>query len=369
MYHNASPKTWKLNAVDKKGLTLTSNWTSLYPHIIGLKQNQGAEITIETKGMCGWSDVTASAMVGKKTGEATVRAYAIEKWLDSNGNKQCFMHKLVAQKTTLYQRPIYNPNLKQPYFTKNSYKLNAGAEILVLGEYRGKYKTFVYVYYKHKDPSKRYMFIEMDSPSLSKQAFEARPYAYSFGGDSINPDGTDVKISQRVFARMGYNSDYSYHPNVTESLVRNNLNKEIIYFRTHGWQHGIQIVAGNLHIVDHFGLLEHPGGINVEDFNLTRPNLVFYAACSTAAGTENLCRATYLSGAKCVIGWPQNVPESLGIWTKRFFERLEAGLTIRQAAEYADDYDYDDYYHSTGDNDIIRSWILYGDGSQKLKLN
>jgi len=195
-------------------------------------------------------------------------------------------------------------------------------------------------------------------------------YAYSFQGDGKKPDAADVLFAAQCFANMGYTSTYLVYPgNITESTIKNRINREIVFFSTHGWQNGIQLRENQLYIIDGNAGNGWPGGINIENINLNKPKLIVYSACETAAGTDNLAKATYDSGADCVIGWPVNVGEAIYIWTDRFCTALKANDTINQAVAYADAYNYNEHFGSQHDNTVMRSRKIYGDGSQKLKIN
>jgi len=193
-------------------------------------------------------------------------------------------------------------------------------------------------------------------------------YAYSFGGDQLDPAGADVIRARSTFASIGYSSSYSIYPNVTESRIRNNINKELIYISTHGSQHALQFVWNSLYIIDRFDLVGYPGRINIEAITLTRPKLVFISACEAAAGTNNVSRAFYTSGAKCVIGWPDEIGEAIDIWEARFFEKIKAGSTINEAAVYADSFDYSTIWPYGNDNEVMARRKIYGNGSQRLRL-
>jgi hypothetical protein len=193
-------------------------------------------------------------------------------------------------------------------------------------------------------------------------------FAYAFGGADF---GTDVKKKADIVGEMGYTSDYSFSPNLKESTIRNGLNREIIYFSAHGWSNGLQM-DGKIYFVNRAGLDEmglyevNPIGINVEDFNLTKPKLIVFSACDTGSGTNNLCRVTFDSGAKCVIGWPVEVGAAIDQWTDLFYGELKKGKTIAQAISKADAFDYDAYWGSTHDNADMRSHVVYGNTSQTI---
>jgi len=196
-------------------------------------------------------------------------------------------------------------------------------------------------------------------------------YAYSIQGDNKKPDASDVIFAYECFTNMGYQSYKSTYPAaITEAYIQNNINSEIILFSTHGWQNGVQIRENQLYVVDYDGAT---GYINIKDFTLNRPKLVVYSACQTAAGTDNLSKATCDKGADVVIGWTVNIGEAIYNWTDYFFTALKDNKTINEALNYADSFDYDAIWGSNHDNDDLKNnRKVYGTElrkSARLKIN
>jgi hypothetical protein len=145
-----------------------------------------------------------------------------------------------------------------------------------------------------------------------------------------------------------------------------------VYFSAHGGQHGVQLLQnGTLFVLnsrDPNYVKGNSKRINVEDINLTKTKLVVYSSCEGAANVDksgtNISKSTYVSGAKCVIGWKKDIGDDVVIWMNVFRGHLEAGATIKAALDYANAaralYD---------DPNAITSAVIYGDGTQKLKLN
>ena len=186
------------------------------------------------------------------------------------------------------------------------------------------------------------------------------PYAYSIGGEFHN--GNDVISANNNWTQCGYISSYSINPSIN-SLNYNNLNSKVVYFSTHGSQHGLTLL-NNISFTD--GLIAaNANTIEVNNFSLPDAKLYIYDACLTASNGDgsgrNLCTETIISGVDCVIGWTKNIFINDALkWQEKFQSKLISGASVIAAANYANTFAY-------SNNDAIKSWRIYG--NQNLIIN
>ena len=190
-------------------------------------------------------------------------------------------------------------------------------------------------------------------------------YAYGFGGDGIGYHaGLERFLDSAEW--MGYTTDYTIEG--TAELVRNNINKELVCFTAHGSQDTVRIRDGlRLHNSNASSFITtDPNQINIETITLEKPKLIVVAACETAKGDDNIAKSILDSGAKCVIGWSEEIfGAEIQTWMELFTYCLQAGETISEAYNFANN--YEGY-----SNNSIQSAVLYGTSAnqqQTLVIN
>lgn len=197
-------------------------------------------------------------------------------------------------------------------------------------------------------------------PMFATPALAYSGYAYSIGGEFHN--GEDVQMMADYWAVSGYHSYYNIDPDYDYVANQNRLNSDILYFSSHGNQHGIYLL-NDVVVTDGYSN-EKYNEVGILDYNLNNNRVVIYDACETALGSDNLCTATYDQGAAAVIGWPKSVYASDSYaWMERFADYASRGYSLNDAMDHADS--YSDYIS----NSIIKSHKIYGDGEQDIQLN
>ncbi|MBQ8165074.1 MAG: RICIN domain-containing protein [Clostridia bacterium] len=185
-------------------------------------------------------------------------------------------------------------------------------------------------------------------------------YAYSIGGE-IN-DGDNAIEAADNWRLCGYTSYYDITPTV-EDLCQDFLNSEIVYFSSHGEQHGLDL-PNNVALSDGKHL-NNPNYAFIDEYSLPNAKLFVYAACSTASLEDgsgyNLCTKTIDAGVDCVVGWPVDIyVDDQTDWFKHFQSALIAGGSVKDARDYANGFKY-------YDNESIKSCIIFG--NQNLVVN
>ena len=192
------------------------------------------------------------------------------------------------------------------------------------------------------------------------------PSAYSVGGSDLGDFNISVvKSACDYFALCGYRSYYTCEP--TRTKIVNNLNKEILYFSTHGGENNVSIIVGELYLVtpeDPYSHLE--SRIDIGEYPWDRVKLCIYDCCGAASDSDgdgkNICTSTLEQGANCVIGWKETIYQDTAFeWQKRFQNQLALGYSIKEAALYANRFSYDE--------NSIKNWKIYGDSSQIIKIS
>lgn len=198
----------------------------------------------------------------------------------------------------------------------------------------------------------------VSSLSASAQA----GYSYAFGGEFYLPkygyNYEDIKMVADYAALMNYHS--YYNGELTYSYVNSQrLNSDLTYFSCHGDQNGLYFPENGLTI--NRGNSNGSTIIGLSSWNLTNNKLMVFDACSTAAGTSNICTTAISRGADCVLGWYKDISTESINWLERFYNRLATGNTISAAVTYADS--FNDY----SSNSYLKNHRLYGNGNQKIK--
>lgn len=182
--------------------------------------------------------------------------------------------------------------------------------------------------------------------------------AYSVGGEFHS--GQDVIDASNNWKQCGYNSKYNIDPKLSD-LCQDNLKSGIVYFSTHGKQHYISLL-NEVYLSDGLEPLSSSSSFtSINKFDLSSAKLYVYDACLTASNIDgsgqNLCTQTIAAGAECVIGWQQKIYSSdARAWQAKFQSKLVSGSTVKQAADYANTFSYNE-------NASIKSWIIYGNSS------
>lgn len=196
---------------------------------------------------------------------------------------------------------------------------------------------------------------------LTTPALAYSGYAYSIGGEFHN-GGEDVQRMADYWAVSGYQSYYNVDPDYDYVADEDRLNSDILYFSSHGNQHGIYLL-NDVVVTDGHSNAQYKE-VGILDYSLTNNRVVIYDACETAKGSSNLCTATYGQGAAAVIGWPESVLANDSYsWMERFADYASRGYSLNRAMEYADS--FSDY----SQNSVIKSHKLYGDGTQDIQRN
>ena len=173
-----------------------------------------------------------------------------------------------------------------------------------------------------------------------------------------------AQLARDTFRNIGYPSSYYYAPSRTRSVMILSQSPAIFSFIGHGNTNGPVLSNGAFLVDAQVAGGDMPEKIYIEDYDLSNAKLHLYITCYAAKGAANISLSARARGVKCVIGWNSlfHIPDSF-IWNERFMGRLGQGYTIAQARSFANNYTGYAYPDRTIDN------VLYGDGSQVLKLN
>jgi Uncharacterized protein conserved in bacteria len=187
----------------------------------------------------------------------------------------------------------------------------------------------------------------------------------------INTTG-DAEYAFNTYKAMGWLSTVSTAP--TKSYMQGKhsngyyrLESSILFFSGHGnndsmgWNYqgkggnyAVDITTGTGNYNYSNGTL----GIGLGQFRSSQNDLVVFAGCETAKGTNNISRYVVDRGAKTSIGWTVSIGAgSHTNWLKRFNDKLKTNnSTIQAAATHASGYTYVD--------NGVKNYKIYGDKHQ-----
>lgn len=132
-----------------------------------------------------------------------------------------------------------------------------------------------------------------------------------------NYGGSITRLASGVVCLIGHGNNQSLYVRLSTDAGNNGI--------TYAYDSGSY--TGNGQIYNY---------INIKDVNFKNSNMVIFAACNTATGTENITRKTYEQGAMTTMGWRDTVHMyDLKKWLDRFFDALNVGYTIQDAYNYA----------------------------------
>jgi len=176
-----------------------------------------------------------------------------------------------------------------------------------------------------------------------------------------------------AFSLAGYNSYYNIKPTVLYMTGDNpagnpRLESNVLFLSGHG---NADHMSFNYNQKDEdyaTGIIqgeywESPNSgykyAGIEDYDMSSVELVVFAGCNTAKGSDNITKDVVENGAGAAIGWTESVSAgSHSNWLERFVDELAAGSTVARAKQYADSFTYLD-----GD---VKKGNIYGDDSLTL---
>lgn len=225
--------------------------------------------------------------------------------------------------------------------------------------------------------SKAQLVIAWSSPQ-NKTAFSM---GTDFKGgilDLKEPNTTeDAKYAHNIYSSMGWKSVL-----ITEPTSINVLNKHsngyfyfessIVFLSGHGAPSGMswnyKKKGGRYSVVivpnetKSYTFSDGSIRIGLGVFNASQNDLVVYAGCETAKGSDNMTKSIVSQGANAAIGWAVSIEDgSHRNWLKRFNDKLKEKKTIKVAAEYADSFNYQD--------NGVKNYVIYGNKNFILGSN
>ena len=176
--------------------------------------------------------------------------------------------------------------------------------------------------------------------------FSPQQSAYSIAGKTEEQNLTNdtAMLAQKGFGELGYSpSSYASIPSQTTIESIFSQATYIFLYVGHGSPTALFPNYGDIPFIvsSSDGMKEAPGRVNIEKYDLSKSKLHVYMGCNTSAGSTNICTdANTKSKVKCVIGWTETVDSGDAIaWLFYFLFGLKESWTIKQAADYADDYE------------------------------
>lgn len=188
-----------------------------------------------------------------------------------------------------------------------------------------------------------------------------------FDFNQINTTG-DAEYAYDTYNAMGWNSLLNAVP-TKYNLKRKQTNgyyyleSSIIFLSGHansgsmGWNYkglggdyAVDIVMDTKDYV----YTDNSLGIGIGQFNNSQNDLIIFAGCNTAEGSNNLSKYVVDRGTETSIGWTTTVAAgSQTSWLKRFHDKLKTNnTTVKEAAVYANSYNYSD--------NRVKNYKIYG---------
>ena len=207
--------------------------------------------------------------------------------------------------------------------------------------------------------------------------FASKGKAYCVGtnyndDDHINTT-RDATTARDCYSNMGYNVTCLTIPTEATMKYKHNLKSKIIFLSGHGNQDGMYfnymqmdngyktgVCDGDSRTINGYRCVSILGNMDFVD-------LAVFAGCKTAQGTSNIARSAHDYGAKISMGWSDSVyAYDHSNWLERFNQKLAAGKSVDEAAEYADMFGYfpganvRDHVEYALPADLQRSLVLNG---------
>lgn len=189
----------------------------------------------------------------------------------------------------------------------------------------------------------------------------AKMVAYSIGTDygtgNINTSTDAINACEAYYSSGKYSSYYTTKP--TYSYISGNnpntnkprLESDIVFLSGHGNYDRMVFnylnKGGNYATGVYMGTSQTLNGYKlagIKNYNMSNAGLVIYAGCLTGLeGVTNIAEVTYTSGATTTMGWRHSIEAvSHTEWLKRFNTKLGEGLSVWNAVDYANKFDYND---------------------------
>ncbi|EOD00716.1 hypothetical protein [Caldisalinibacter kiritimatiensis] len=218
----------------------------------------------------------------------------------------------------------------------------------------------------------------------SSVVFAADQYSYSIG---TNYDSgifdSDIDTSQDAidaatdFGIAGYTSYYNIKP--TYQYLRGDnpntndprMESEILFFSGHGnyqcvsfnyKKKGGDYKTGIYYGKDYDSSSTGYKYAGIKSYDMSKVDLVTFAACKTADGSDNITKRAVSEGADTAVGWKKSVgATSHTKWLGRYTNELARGKTVQEAVDYANSFSYTD--------NNVKSVIIEGNKNLKIKLS
>lgn len=215
---------------------------------------------------------------------------------------------------------------------------------------------------------------------ISNAASANNRTSYSVGTDykknflDLNQINTtkDAEYAFNTYSKMGWQSVLNTQPTVSNLNGKHStgyyyLESSILFFSGHGnfdsmgWNYkskggdyAVNITTGTGTYTYSDGAL----GIGIGKFNNSQNDLVVFAGCKTAEGTNNIAKYIVDRGAETSIGWKVSIGDgSHTNWLERFNDELKSNSSsVQEAAEYASGFNYLD--------NGVKNYVIYGNKYQ-----
>ena len=185
-------------------------------------------------------------------------------------------------------------------------------------------------------------------------------------------DGTSIPDSiDLILSRANWKCVSEAYPAMEDLMAQNFLiASEFVLVVAHGTQYSFKIEVDDetaYYIVSSDVAYDHPSIpddaiiIEASSFDWSKTGLVVLNICEGAQGyendEENICKAIYEAGAKCVVGFKEDIERDVSYtWQFLFWSKIIDGYTVSAAVQYA-------CLEIQGSNTGIDSCVIYGDSN------
>lgn len=152
-------------------------------------------------------------------------------------------------------------------------------------------------------------------------------FTYTWSDADTTPAGSYNVL--RHLWNMGYDAG-AYLNNGAPSVYSSLPNVQIAVVVTHGLAGQIQLgtEANTSYLYANASVSGNNRSLsNLASNSLSDTKLVMYVACrsgNTNGGGKNLVETTYNKGARCTVGWTENIPVDVACeWVRLFFEKAD----------------------------------------------